>query len=140
MCIARMDQRWYGGRQLAVAPWDGITDFQVEETDQEREQRLQKWETFIADGESAPEKRKDTTESSASVAGEEEEEEEEGMEEEVDSEKEDNVDQVEASDDHAVSEGDPRGSNITGTTRSMADGENGTKKESSDGPKVCVIC
>lgn len=49
MCVSRMNQRWYAGRQLSVEPWDGITNFQIEETDQEREQRLQKWENFLTE-------------------------------------------------------------------------------------------
>lgn len=51
MCVLKMNQRWYGGRQLEVGQWDGITDFQVEETDQERDDRLKKWENFIKDEE-----------------------------------------------------------------------------------------
>ena len=44
-----MNQRWYAERQLEVGQWDGLTNFQVEETDQEREVRLKKWETFLKD-------------------------------------------------------------------------------------------
>ena len=51
MCILKMNQRWYGGRQLEVAQWDGITNFQVEETDRERGERLKKWEDFLHDEE-----------------------------------------------------------------------------------------
>ena len=51
MCVLKMNQRWYGGRQLEVAQWDGLINFQVEETDQEREQRIEKWEKFIKDEE-----------------------------------------------------------------------------------------
>ncbi len=29
MCVAKMNNRWYAGRQLDVAPWDGLMDFQV---------------------------------------------------------------------------------------------------------------
>lgn len=32
---------------MSVAPWDGLTNFQVEETDQERDHRLHKWENFL---------------------------------------------------------------------------------------------
>ena len=50
MCVSKMDQRWYAGKQLSVASWDGLTNFQMEETDQEREQRIQKWEDFLQEG------------------------------------------------------------------------------------------
>lgn len=55
MCILKMNDRWYGGRQLAVSQWDGITNFQVEESDQEREDRLRKWESFLKEEEEAKE-------------------------------------------------------------------------------------
>lgn len=51
MCLLKMNQRWYGGKQLDVSQWDGLTNFQVEESDQEREARLQKWEKFIKEDE-----------------------------------------------------------------------------------------
>ena len=50
LCVARMNGRWYGGKQLEVAQWDGATNYQVEETDQEREQRLQHWQKFLEEG------------------------------------------------------------------------------------------
>ena len=48
--------RWFGGQQLEVGYWDGVTNYQVEETDQEREQRLSKWENFLNEGNSGEEK------------------------------------------------------------------------------------
>ena len=50
MCVGRMNGRWYGGRQLEVKLWDGVTNYQVEETDQEREVRLKQWEDFLEKG------------------------------------------------------------------------------------------
>ncbi len=95
MCIARMDQRWYAGRQLSVEAWDGITNFQIEETDQEREQRLQKWENFLTEGESAQEEDgKGRTESAAVEVDEKVREEEEGEGDDEDGDK-DSVDQSE---------------------------------------------
>jgi hypothetical protein len=46
-CVQKMNGRWYAKRQLEVSQWDGITNFQVEETDQERDERLKKWENFL---------------------------------------------------------------------------------------------
>ncbi|KAM8952717.1 17S U2 SnRNP complex component HTATSF1 [Pelodytes ibericus] len=46
-CILALNGRWFGGRQLAVEPWDGVTDYQIEETSREREERLKGWETYL---------------------------------------------------------------------------------------------
>lgn len=60
-----MNKRWYAKRQLDVSIWDGMTDYQVEETDQERQQRIDKWEKFLDEGGTATErssnKKEDTT-------------------------------------------------------------------------------
>ncbi|XP_051539402.1 HIV Tat-specific factor 1 homolog [Myxocyprinus asiaticus] len=55
MCQAALNGRWFGGRQLSAQLWDGVTDYQVEETSREREERLKGWTTFLAD-ESASDK------------------------------------------------------------------------------------
>ena len=47
-CVTQLNGRWYGGKQLEAFKWDGVTNYQMEETDQEREQRLKKWEEFIS--------------------------------------------------------------------------------------------
>ncbi|XP_006874779.1 PREDICTED: HIV Tat-specific factor 1 homolog [Chrysochloris asiatica] len=46
-CIQTLDGRWFGGRQVTAEAWDGTTDYQVEATTREREQRLKGWETFL---------------------------------------------------------------------------------------------
>lgn len=46
-CILALNGRWFGGRQLVVHAWDGVTDYQIEETSREREERLKGWETFL---------------------------------------------------------------------------------------------
>lgn len=43
--------RWFGGQQLEVSHWDGLQNFAVEETSQERGERLAKWEQFLAEDE-----------------------------------------------------------------------------------------
>lgn len=50
LCVEKMNGRWYAQRQLDVSLWDGLTNYQVEETDQEREQRIEKWEKFLDTG------------------------------------------------------------------------------------------
>uniref|UniRef100_A0A1A8FXQ3 17S U2 SnRNP complex component HTATSF1 n=1 Tax=Nothobranchius korthausae TaxID=1143690 RepID=A0A1A8FXQ3_9TELE len=46
-CVLSFNGRWFGGRQLAAELWDGTTDYQVEETSREREERLKGWSTFL---------------------------------------------------------------------------------------------
>ncbi|KAF0886332.1 HTSF1 factor, partial [Crocuta crocuta] len=46
-CIQTLDGRWFGGRQITAQAWDGTTDYQVEETTREREERLRGWEAFL---------------------------------------------------------------------------------------------
>ncbi|KAM9326147.1 17S U2 SnRNP complex component HTATSF1 [Gastrophryne carolinensis] len=46
-CIQAFNGRWFGGRQLLVEIWDGVTDYQIEETSREREERLKGWEKFL---------------------------------------------------------------------------------------------
>ncbi|KAG9478394.1 hypothetical protein GDO78_013417 [Eleutherodactylus coqui] len=46
-CILALNGRWFGGRQLVVDAWDGVTDYQIEETSREREERLKGWDTFL---------------------------------------------------------------------------------------------
>ncbi|XP_022594492.1 HIV Tat-specific factor 1-like [Seriola dumerili] len=50
-CISSFNGRWFGGRQLSALLWDGTTDYQVEETAREREERLKGWSTFLEAGE-----------------------------------------------------------------------------------------
>ena len=61
LCVQKLNGRWFGGQKLVVSYWDGATNYQVEETDQEREQRLKKWEQFLKEGQSG--KGKDGAES-----------------------------------------------------------------------------
>ncbi|XP_036775055.2 HIV Tat-specific factor 1 [Manis pentadactyla] len=46
-CIQTLDGRWFGGRQITAQAWDGTTDYQVEETTREREERLRGWKAFL---------------------------------------------------------------------------------------------
>ncbi|XP_077597049.1 17S U2 SnRNP complex component HTATSF1 [Stigmatopora nigra] len=52
-CIACFNGRWFGGRQLTAELWDGSTDYQVEETSREREERLKGWSNFLEGAEPA---------------------------------------------------------------------------------------
>lgn len=44
-----MNGRYFAKRKLLAEKWDGHTDYQIEETDKERENRLKKWEAYIAE-------------------------------------------------------------------------------------------
>uniref|UniRef100_A0A8C4SNY0 17S U2 SnRNP complex component HTATSF1 n=1 Tax=Erpetoichthys calabaricus TaxID=27687 RepID=A0A8C4SNY0_ERPCA len=46
-CKLALHGRWFGGRQLTAELWDGVTDYQVEETTREREERLKGWTSFL---------------------------------------------------------------------------------------------
>ncbi|XP_075419384.1 17S U2 SnRNP complex component HTATSF1-like [Tenrec ecaudatus] len=46
-CIQTFNGRWFGGRKITAETWDGTTDYQVEETSREREERLKGWESFL---------------------------------------------------------------------------------------------
>ncbi|XP_035290766.1 HIV Tat-specific factor 1 [Anguilla anguilla] len=50
VCQLALDGRWFGGRKLSAQLWDGATDYQVEETNREREERLKGWASFLGDG------------------------------------------------------------------------------------------
>lgn len=50
-CRDAMDGRWFAKRKISVSPWDGVTDYQIEETDKEREVRMKNWEKFLVEDE-----------------------------------------------------------------------------------------
>ncbi|KAJ1198323.1 hypothetical protein NDU88_002165 [Pleurodeles waltl] len=66
VCIAALNGRWFGGRQLVVETWDGVTDYQIEETSREREERLKGWDSFL--GDNSGKKKTDTSTVPASSA------------------------------------------------------------------------
>lgn len=43
-----MNGRWFGGRRISAERWDGVTSYKVEETEQQREERLGEWERYLA--------------------------------------------------------------------------------------------
>lgn len=42
-----MNGRWFSGRRLVAQKWDGVTKYDVEETEEEKEERLKKWEEYL---------------------------------------------------------------------------------------------
>uniref|UniRef100_A0A8C7XJE0 17S U2 SnRNP complex component HTATSF1 n=1 Tax=Oryzias sinensis TaxID=183150 RepID=A0A8C7XJE0_9TELE len=70
-CILSFNGRWFGGRQLIAHLWDGTTDYQVEETTREREERLKGWSAFLEGGDKAQQTTPTTKETAESSAGSE---------------------------------------------------------------------
>ncbi|XP_078272665.1 17S U2 SnRNP complex component HTATSF1 [Rhinoraja longicauda] len=48
-CKLVLNGRWFGGRQLTAETWDGVVDYQIDETVKEREYRLKTWGSFLDD-------------------------------------------------------------------------------------------
>ena len=61
LCVTSLHQRWFAKRRILASTWDGKTKYEVEETEQQREERLKKWENFLETGvKPADEKSKDS--------------------------------------------------------------------------------
>ncbi|KAN0019542.1 hypothetical protein ACTFIU_002757 [Dictyostelium citrinum] len=46
-CVALMNDRFFDGRKLSADFYDGYSNYHVEETDENKEKRLKKWESYI---------------------------------------------------------------------------------------------
>lgn len=55
-CVAALNGRWFGGKKLTAESYDGTTNYQVTETEEELKRRLGEWEEFLAQGEELEEK------------------------------------------------------------------------------------
>ncbi|UYV79702.1 HTATSF1 [Cordylochernes scorpioides] len=53
-CIKLMNNRWFAQRKLSAELWDGKTKFKVEETEEERQKRLKKWDSYLEQKEDKP--------------------------------------------------------------------------------------
>uniref|UniRef100_UPI003F5FA392 17S U2 SnRNP complex component HTATSF1 n=1 Tax=Danio rerio TaxID=7955 RepID=UPI003F5FA392 len=60
-CQVALNGRWFGGRKLSALLWDGVTDYQVEETSREREERLKGWSSFLGDEKGSGEAKANST-------------------------------------------------------------------------------
>jgi len=47
-CVRRMNERWFGGKQLISEIYDGWTNYQVDETDEQRDQRLRSFGEWLS--------------------------------------------------------------------------------------------
>lgn len=51
-----MQGRYFASRRIQAHSWDGVTNYQVEETEEEKAKRLKQWEKFLEDDEAAGDK------------------------------------------------------------------------------------
>ncbi|KAK7106936.1 17S U2 SnRNP complex component HTATSF1-like [Littorina saxatilis] len=66
-CIAALNGRWFAAKRISAETYDGKTEYDVNETDAEREERLRGWETFLesdADGKKISQNSNDSGEKS----------------------------------------------------------------------------
>ncbi|XP_071452233.1 17S U2 SnRNP complex component HTATSF1 [Hetaerina americana] len=54
ICVKLLNGRWFGQRRLVAETWDGKTKYRIEETEEEKEKRLQNWAKFLETGEGGP--------------------------------------------------------------------------------------
>ena len=47
ICKEALNGRWFAKRQLTAETWDGKTKYHIEETEEEKEARLKKWQKFL---------------------------------------------------------------------------------------------
>ena len=47
VCMEALDRRYFAGKRLLVETWDGKTKYEVEETEEQRRERLSKWEKYL---------------------------------------------------------------------------------------------
>merc|ERR1711915_350656 len=47
MCVATLNKRLYLSRTLNVTTWDGKEKYKIEETEEEREVRIKKWDEYL---------------------------------------------------------------------------------------------
>ncbi|KAK2823057.1 hypothetical protein Q7C36_019657 [Tachysurus vachellii] len=102
VCVSTLNARWFGGRQLSAQLWDGVTDYQVDETVREREERLKGWSTFLEDGK---EQEKQLKGERTTEEGQQEKEEEKQQEETEDKEEKEEA-TVESTDSSLASSDD----------------------------------
>ncbi|CAH1799935.1 unnamed protein product [Owenia fusiformis] len=45
-----LNGRWFAGKQISAETWDGRTKYEVQETEEERNERLKKWQEYLESG------------------------------------------------------------------------------------------
>lgn len=46
-CVYLNNRVWKNGRIISCVTWDGESKFQVEETEEERQQRINEWHQYL---------------------------------------------------------------------------------------------
>uniref|UniRef100_A0A8D8ZS66 17S U2 SnRNP complex component HTATSF1 n=1 Tax=Cacopsylla melanoneura TaxID=428564 RepID=A0A8D8ZS66_9HEMI len=119
-CKELLNERWFGQRRITAETWDGKTRYKVQETVEEREARLKKWETFLEEedrkkkeaaentADKKPEVKEDSKPSEDPPAGDENQNQTENMEQD-DANDEDNNDDEGDNSDATKSSGESEG-------------------------------
>jgi len=47
-CVEALNGRWFGGKRISAETYDGVTDYQVKESEVDRAKRIKEWEDFLA--------------------------------------------------------------------------------------------
>ena len=99
-CIAAMHERLRTGRKITAECWDGKTKYDVMETDEERQKRIDKWQKYLAGEEEEEEKEeKDEDKQKGKEEEKRESKEEESSKKEVEEEKTEEEDEDEDEED-----------------------------------------
>ncbi|BET01243.1 RRM [Nesidiocoris tenuis] len=56
-CVQLLNGRWFGQRKIEATTWDGKTKYRIQETEEEIEARIRKWESFLEAEEAEKEKK-----------------------------------------------------------------------------------
>jgi HIV Tat-specific factor 1 len=46
-CIQVMNGRWFGGRSITAEYYDGVTNYKVEESEEQKKRRLASWAKYL---------------------------------------------------------------------------------------------
>ena len=57
-CIAALNGRYYAGKTVSAETYDGVTKYEVKETDAEMQKRIDDWESFLGEDEEEEEEAK----------------------------------------------------------------------------------
>ena len=56
LSVQAMQGRYFASRHIQAHAWDGVTNYQVEETEEEKAKRLRQWEKFLEEDGAAEDK------------------------------------------------------------------------------------
>ncbi|XP_076820008.1 17S U2 SnRNP complex component HTATSF1-like [Clavelina lepadiformis] len=62
-CQQALNGRWFACKMVEANIWDGVTNYQIEETDKEREVRLKKWNDYLCEDDETKKSENDSNKS-----------------------------------------------------------------------------